>query len=78
MADDALAGAFVVDAEAMIAGFHRLPGLASSPELVVPGHDPAVREFFPRIAGETDGACAHRLDAEPAAGLASYLSDLAR
>jgi len=68
----------VVDAEAMVAGFRRLPELASAPELVIPGHDPAVRDFFPCVAGAPEGACVHRLDVGPAADLTKYLAELAR
>ena len=38
----------VVDVEAMLRGFHTLERLASSPGLIVPGHDPLVRERFPQ------------------------------
>jgi glyoxylase-like metal-dependent hydrolase (beta-lactamase superfamily II) len=41
----------VVDVAEMLAGFARVRGLASAPELVVPGHDPLVRARFPQ-AGE--------------------------
>ncbi|MEM6758765.1 MAG: N-acyl homoserine lactonase family protein [Pseudomonadota bacterium] len=37
----------VVDLDDMIAGFDRLEALASRPELIVPGHDPLVMEYFP-------------------------------
>lgn len=37
----------VVDLQDMLDGFDRLLGLASKPELVVPGHDPLVRQVFP-------------------------------
>ncbi len=38
----------VVDLEAMLAGFARLEALTSSPDLIVPGHDPLVRDHFPQ------------------------------
>ena len=38
----------VVDLEDMLRGFARLHELASSPQLIIPGHDPLVREFFPQ------------------------------
>ena len=37
----------VVDVEEMLKGFSTLYDLASSPELIVPGHDPLVRRYFP-------------------------------
>lgn len=55
----------VVDAEAMLAGFARLPRLVSAPGLVIPGHDPLVRRLYPRVAGDTSGAAIHRLDVGP-------------
>lgn len=42
----------VVDVEAMLNGFDRLTALASTPELVVPGHDPLVRQYFPSDIGD--------------------------
>ncbi|MEM6407764.1 MAG: N-acyl homoserine lactonase family protein [Pseudomonadota bacterium] len=51
----------VVDLEDMMRGFTRLHELASSPQLIVPGHDPLVRELFPQ-----DGeAHVFRLDRGP-------------
>lgn len=51
----------VVDLQDMLDGFDRLAALASKPELIVPGHDPLVREVFP------EGIAAHitRLDPGP-------------
>ncbi len=66
----------VVDAEAMVAGFARLPQLASAPALVVPGHDPLVCQHYPREAGEAGGAAVYRLDVPPPPGLVRYLRDL--
>ncbi|MEP0233110.1 N-acyl homoserine lactonase family protein [Roseibium sp.] len=37
----------VVDLEDMMNGFQTLRRLASSKDLIIPGHDPLVREFFP-------------------------------
>ena len=37
----------VVDLEAMMCGFDTIKTLATSTELVVPGHDPLVTELFP-------------------------------
>ncbi|MEO1470238.1 MAG: N-acyl homoserine lactonase family protein [Pseudomonadota bacterium] len=67
----------VVDAGAMLAGYSRLGALATAREMVIPGHDPLVRQWFPRVAGEPDGACIHRLDVAPDPGLAEYLGSLA-
>jgi len=55
----------VVDVEAMLAGFRRLPRLADATDLVVPGHDPLVRAIFPLVADDPSGAAVHRLDADP-------------
>lgn len=38
----------VVDLQDMLDGFTTLERLASSPRLIVPGHDPLVRTYFPR------------------------------
>jgi glyoxylase-like metal-dependent hydrolase (beta-lactamase superfamily II) len=38
----------VVDLQDMLDGFDRLHGLASRPDLIVPGHDPLVTEMFPQ------------------------------
>jgi glyoxylase-like metal-dependent hydrolase (beta-lactamase superfamily II) len=51
----------VVDVEDMLAGFATIQKLASRPALVIPGHDPLVRHYFPTI---TDGSIA-RLDIGP-------------
>ncbi|GLQ36025.1 MBL fold hydrolase [Amylibacter marinus] len=37
----------VADMDEMLAGFERLYQLASRPELIIPGHDPLVRQYFP-------------------------------
>ncbi|MEM7719979.1 MAG: N-acyl homoserine lactonase family protein [Pseudomonadota bacterium] len=43
----------VVDVEDMLRGFDTLTRLATTPDLVVPGHDPLVRSYFPAdIGGE--------------------------
>ena len=41
----------VVDVEDMLRGFRLIRSLASSRELVVPGHDPLVRRLFPPAEG---------------------------
>lgn len=41
----------VVNVEDMLNGFDTLSRLASHPDLIVPGHDPLVREFFPSDIG---------------------------
>jgi glyoxylase-like metal-dependent hydrolase (beta-lactamase superfamily II) len=38
----------VVDLQNMLDGFTRLHKLASDPKLIIPGHDPLVRTYFPR------------------------------
>ncbi|MEL6915760.1 MAG: N-acyl homoserine lactonase family protein [Pseudomonadota bacterium] len=50
----------VVDVEDMLAGFETLHRLASRPGLIVPGHDPLVRQCFPETAPGI-----HRLDRGP-------------
>ena len=51
----------VVDLQDMLDGFERLERLASSPRLIVPGHDPLVRTYFPSVlSGDI-----FRLDAGP-------------
>lgn len=67
----------VVDAEAMVQGFRRLPRLVDHATMVIPGHDPLVRAHYPLVAGDAEGACVHRLDVAPGAGLAPYLDGLA-
>lgn len=41
----------VIDVEDMLRGFATLRRLATSPGLIVPGHDPLVRELFPKDIG---------------------------
>lgn len=53
----------VVDLEEMLSGFQRLHTLASSPSLIVPGHDPAVFDYFDPTDGLPDFA--RRLDLGP-------------
>lgn len=58
----------VVDLQNMLDGFDTLRRLASAPGLIVPGHDPLVREVFPQALAPH----IHRLDVGPkdsAAGL---------
>ena len=51
----------VVDLEDMLRGFRTLKALASHPNLIVPGHDPLVRSYFPQdVADEV-----FRLDRGP-------------
>ncbi len=38
----------VVDLQDMLDGFETLYRLAPNPELIVPGHDPLVRQYFPQ------------------------------
>nr|WP_321250674.1 N-acyl homoserine lactonase family protein [uncultured Ruegeria sp.] len=51
----------VVDQQDMMDGFETLERLASHPRLIVPGHDPLVREVFPIGAAPH----IHRLDSGP-------------
>ncbi|MEW2919704.1 N-acyl homoserine lactonase family protein [Ruegeria sp. ANG10] len=51
----------VVDLQDMMDGFETLERLASHPRLIVPGHDPLVREIFPVGAAPH----IHRLDPGP-------------
>ena len=38
----------VVDLEEMLNGFKIIKTLASSQELIIPGHDPLITKYFPR------------------------------
>ncbi len=51
----------------MLAGHQRAYALASSPQHVIPGHDPLVLKRYPAAARGLEGIVA-RLDAEPTAG----------
>ncbi|MEL7212339.1 MAG: N-acyl homoserine lactonase family protein [Pseudomonadota bacterium] len=51
----------VVDVEDMLEGFRKIVALASSPKLMIPGHDPLVRTLFPQGPAEFT----HRLDKGP-------------
>lgn len=51
----------VVDLEDMLQGFERLHRLASDPKLIIPGHDPLVRELFPQDVADH----IYRLDKGP-------------
>ncbi|WP_224823251.1 N-acyl homoserine lactonase family protein [Cognatishimia sp. MH4019] len=51
----------VVDVQDMLEGFGKIVALASSPKLMIPGHDPLVREIFPQ--DQTDFI--YRLDKGP-------------
>lgn len=55
----------VENTQAMLDGFDTLPRLASRASLVIPGHDPLVREYFPKVAGGSSGTAVHRLDVLP-------------
>ena len=48
----------------MLEGFKTLNMLASSPQHIIPGHDPLVMERYPIVKPELDGI-AVRLDVEP-------------
>lgn len=56
----------VVDLQNMLDGFETLHRLASSPGLIVPGHDPLVREYFPKAMAPH----IHRLDVGPSKAFA--------
>ncbi|MEL6873770.1 MAG: hypothetical protein AAFO62_13490, partial [Pseudomonadota bacterium] len=47
--------------EDMLTTFDQLEDLASSPEHVIPGHDPLVFERYPALSADTQGFV-HRLD----------------
>lgn len=51
----------VVDLQNMLDGFETLHRLASTPDLIIPGHDPLVRVHFPSAMAPH----IHRLDAGP-------------
>jgi glyoxylase-like metal-dependent hydrolase (beta-lactamase superfamily II) len=51
----------VYDVDAMVEGWHTLRRLASSPDAIIPGHDPLVLERYPAVSSETAGV-AVRLD----------------
>ena len=52
----------VHDVAGMLAGFTRLRSLATSPEHIIPGHDPKVMERYPAASVAAEGVVA-RLDA---------------
>jgi glyoxylase-like metal-dependent hydrolase (beta-lactamase superfamily II) len=54
----------VVRVDDMIAGFQRLRALASSPQHIIPGHDPLVMRRYPAVSPDLDGFCV-RLDVAP-------------
>ena len=60
----------VVDVEEMLAGFDRIQGLATSTELVIPGHDPLVTDLFPAYG---ESGFVWRLDGGPTASLPDNL-----
>ena len=45
----------VSDIGEMLDGYQRLQSLADRPELIIPGHDPAVMDRFPAVSAELDG-----------------------
>jgi len=51
----------VVDLQEMLDGFDTLQRLASEPRLIIPGHDPLVRSYFPQAMAPH----IHRLDVGP-------------
>jgi glyoxylase-like metal-dependent hydrolase (beta-lactamase superfamily II) len=51
----------VVDLQNMLDGFDTLERLASAPGLIIPGHDPLVRQHFPSVMADH----VYRLDAGP-------------
>ena len=51
----------VVDLQDMLDGFDTLNRLASAPGLIIPGHDPLVRNYFPQAMAPN----IHRLDLGP-------------
>jgi glyoxylase-like metal-dependent hydrolase (beta-lactamase superfamily II) len=57
----------VLDIGAMNAGWHRLEALADSPDHIIPGHDPLVRELYPAL----DGHDAYALHEPPSRSLAN-------
>jgi len=54
----------VYDVDEMLAGFKTIQALASSPDHVIPGHDPLVLSRYPAFAPDLEGIVA-RLDVEP-------------
>lgn len=64
----------VVDLQDMLDGFATLKRLASTPNLIVPGHDPLVRQFFPA------GVAPHiiRLDRGPLHDVPGWTSGAAK
>lgn len=66
----------VIDTPAMLKSFERLKVLGP-PEHIIPGHDPLVRQLYPLVAGDAQGAAVHRLDVAPAHKVADLLGDRA-
>lgn len=62
----------VVDLKEMLDGFIRIQELASSPTLVVPGHDPKVFRFFDAMDGLPEFA--RRLDLGPNGAIAAEVT----
>jgi len=44
----------------MMDGWNTLERLAGHPDRVIPGHDPLVRELYPRVAGSADAVALHK------------------
>ena len=55
----------VVDLQNMLDGFARLKSLASVPRLIVPGHDPRVRQLYPQGAAPHVFRLDHGPDGDP-------------
>ena len=53
----------VHDVAEMLAGFRKLRRLATSPDHIIPGHDPKVMERYPAASAATEGVAA-RIDAD--------------
>jgi hypothetical protein len=54
----------VFDVGEMVAGYETLNRLASSPDHIIPGHDPLVLEYYPAAKPGLEGIVA-RLDVAP-------------
>ena len=51
----------------MLEGYRTIAALADSGDHIIPGHDPLVMEWYPRVAGEGEGGV-YRLDVPPKGG----------
>lgn len=61
----------VVDMEDMLSGFTRLEELASAPQLIIPGHDPLVRAYFPSAIAPHIFRLDHGPDRDPKAAFSA-------